>query len=63
MSTSQAIEKINFYTEVYVNVVANAVKINALCGLKAGRMALEMLGCPTIAINEIEKSMLNELNK
>lgn len=62
MEKSQAIQNINFYTEIYVNVVSRFVKTNT-CGLNAGRQALKMLECPEIVINEIEKSMLNELNK
>jgi len=61
MTHSEAIAKLNFFTSTYVNVVSLATKENSVCGLAAGRAALELLNCPTNVIDAIEKSMIEKL--
>lgn len=63
MTTQQAQEKLKTYVDIYVNIVKKAVNSKEIDGLKAGRMALSLLGCPVNVIDSIEDSLLKELNK
>jgi hypothetical protein len=60
MTTQTAIEKLNNYVNLYVSVVSKSIKEN-IDGLKAGRLVLQLTGCPEDVINGIEKSMLSKL--
>jgi len=54
-------EKIKFYTERYIDIVALAIKEN-IDALRAGRIALDLLGCPDNVAEAIEKSMIEKIN-
>ena len=53
-------EKINFYSSIYVEMVATGIK-NKIDGLTSGRIALELLGCSSEIINVFEQSLINQL--
>lgn len=62
MTTQEITNRINFYTNTFLDTVRRAVKEN-IDGLEAGRLALELVGCPKNVALEIERLMFVELNK
>lgn len=63
MTTQESINKLNFFVQVYVEIVSMAVKSNDVDGLEAGKLALELLGCPEDVAKDIERRMMIELNE
>jgi hypothetical protein len=62
-TNNEAIAKINFYSQLFVDMVSKGVKDNTISGLEAGRIALKLVGCPDNVAKAIEDSMFNHLNK
>ena len=62
MTTLEAKNKIEFYTNTFLSVIDQAIKEN-INGLEAGRKALKLIGCPSDVALEIEKLTIIELNK
>ena len=52
MTTLQAQNKIEFYTNTFLSVIAKSIK-EGLNGLEAGRIALDLLGCPLDVAKQI----------
>ena len=61
MTTLQAKNRIEFYTNTFLTIISKSIKEN-INGLEAGRIALKLIGCPNDVALEIEKLMIKELN-
>ncbi len=62
MKILEAKNRIEFYTNTFLNIIGKAIKEN-INGLEAGRTALKIVGCPSDVALEIERLTMIELNK
>lgn len=62
MTNTEAKNRIEFYTNIFLNIIGRSIKEN-IDGLEAGRVALKLVGCPSDVALEIERLTLVELNK
>ena len=60
MTNSEAKKMISFYSNLFCNVIAKSIKEN-IDALKAGKLALELAGCPKDVAIAIEEAMIKKL--